>query len=103
MSTARISINIDEKVKKDAQAVLSELGLDMTTAVDTFLRALIREQGIPFIIRTEKAMREDQYRRYVSRELEAAKAQAADPNTQWLSHDDVMQKLSRQREARRNV
>ena len=91
MSTARISINIDEKVKKDAQAVLNELGLDMTTAVDTFLRAVVREQAIPFAIRTKKAMREDQYRRYILSELNAAKTQAADPNTQWLSHDEIMQ------------
>lgn len=103
MSISRISVNIDENVKKDAQAVLNELGLDMTTAVDTFLRAVVREQRIPFQIRTERAMREDQYRHYVSRELDAAKKQAADSNTEWLSHDDVMQQLNRQREARRSV
>ena len=103
MSTSRISVNIDEKVKKDAQAVLSELGLDMTTAVDTFLRALVREQGIPFAIRTERAMREEQYRGYLLRELEAARKEASDSSTQWLSHDDVMQKLNSQREARRSV
>jgi len=103
MSATRISVNIDEGIKKEAQAILSELGLDMTTAVDIFLRTLIREGGIPFAIRTEKAIQDDQYRKYVLNELEIAKVQAADPNTKWLSHDDVMQKLNKQRATRHGI
>lgn len=33
------------------------------------------------------------HRRYVAQELEKAKAQANDPNTQWSSHDDVWSAL----------
>lgn len=44
------NIKIDETVKKEAQELFSKLGLDMTTAVNLFLRQAIRTQSIPFSI-----------------------------------------------------
>lgn len=43
-----INIRIDKKVKKEATHTLSELGLDMSTAVKMFLNQVVAEQGIPF-------------------------------------------------------
>ena len=48
MATVKLSINTDEQTKKQAQALFEELGLDMTTAVNMFLKKAVREQGIPF-------------------------------------------------------
>ena len=42
------TIRIDPEVKKEATAILDELGLSMSTAVNAFLRALVREGGMPF-------------------------------------------------------
>lgn len=49
---AKISTNIsmDAKVKKEAQALFSDFGLDLSTAINLFLRQAIREQRIPFEI-----------------------------------------------------
>lgn len=44
-----INIRIDKKIKKEATYTLSELGLDMSTAVKMFLNQVVAEQGIPFI------------------------------------------------------
>lgn len=35
-------------MKKEATAILDELGLSMSSAVNMFLRAMIREGGLPF-------------------------------------------------------
>ena len=43
-----INIRIDKKIKKEAAYTLSELGLDMSTAVKMFLNQVVVEQGIPF-------------------------------------------------------
>jgi DNA-damage-inducible protein J len=48
MSATNINIRIDSKVKTDAQEVFASLGLDMTTAINIFLRQSIRQKGIPF-------------------------------------------------------
>ena len=103
MPTARISVNVDGEIKQSAQKILSEIGMDMTTAIELLLRTIVREERIPFDLRTEKAYKEEVYRKYLLDELEKSKAQAADPDTKWASHDDVMAKLVQQREARREV
>ena len=48
MSTSNMSIRIDSDVKAKAQALFSALGIDMTTAINIFLRQAIQHQGIPF-------------------------------------------------------
>ena len=99
-STARISVNVDKEVKQDAQKVLGEIGMDLTTAIDLLLRTIVREERIPFNLQTEKSYRDDAYRQYVKYELEKSKLEAADPNTKWASHDEMVSKLKAQRGAR---
>lgn len=48
MSTINLNIRVDKTVKKQADEIFKELGLSMATAVNMFLRAVIRENGIPF-------------------------------------------------------
>lgn len=42
------TIRIEPEVKREASAILDELGLSMSTAMNMFLRAMIREGGMPF-------------------------------------------------------
>lgn len=48
MSNVSMNIRMDKDIKKEAQALFSEFGLDMTTAINIFLRQSIREHRIPF-------------------------------------------------------
>lgn len=48
MSTTNLNIRTDMDVKMAAEQIFNELGLNMTTAVNMFLRQTIRENGIPF-------------------------------------------------------
>ena len=41
------TIRIEPEVKKEATVILDELGLSMSTAVNAFLKALVREGGMP--------------------------------------------------------
>jgi len=100
MPTARISVNVDGEVKQNAQKILGEIGMDLTTAIDLLLRTIVREERIPFSLQTEKAYRDDIYRQYVKLELDKSKLEVADPNTKWVSHDDMMDRLKAQRKAR---
>ncbi|MDO5061786.1 MAG: type II toxin-antitoxin system RelB/DinJ family antitoxin [Peptostreptococcaceae bacterium] len=44
----QINLKVDDKVKADAEMVLNELGLSMSSAINIFLRKVVREQRIPF-------------------------------------------------------
>ena len=48
METANLNIRTDKDVKQAAEKLFEALGLNMTTAVNMFLRQAIRENGIPF-------------------------------------------------------
>ena len=81
MSKVSTSISIDTDVKAKAQELFADLGLDLSTAINIFLKQSIRENGIPFSIQREipnadtiAAMKEaeemrkrpEQYKRYSS-------------------------------------
>lgn len=48
MGTAVLNIRTDTQVKKDAENIYKQLGMNMSTAVNIFLRQSIRSNGIPF-------------------------------------------------------
>ena len=48
MSTTNLNIRTDKDVKEQAEQLFAELGLNMTTAINLFLRTAIRKHGIPF-------------------------------------------------------
>ncbi len=55
-TTTNVSIRMDSELKKQAETLFADLGLNMTTAMTIFLRQAVRTQGIPFeITRTPNA------------------------------------------------
>ena len=53
MATTNLNIRTDKDIKDQADAIFSELGLTMTTAINMFLRTTIREHGIPFALKLD--------------------------------------------------
>ena len=48
MSTTSMNIRMDSALKRQAQELFAALGMDMTTAVNIFLRQSIQRQWLPF-------------------------------------------------------
>ena len=48
MSSVNMTIRMDRETKEQAQNLFSKFGLDMTTAINMFLKQSIREEAIPF-------------------------------------------------------
>lgn len=46
--TTNISIRMDAELKKEADSLFSELGMNITTAFNIFVRQSLRERGLPF-------------------------------------------------------
>lgn len=53
MTTTNLNIRTDKDIKDQADRIFSELGLNMTTAINIFLRTTIRENGIPFALKLD--------------------------------------------------
>jgi addiction module RelB/DinJ family antitoxin len=54
MAKVSTNISLDEDLKKEAQALFAEFGLDLTTAITIFLKQSLREGRIPFAIQKVK-------------------------------------------------
>lgn len=56
--TSAINIQIDSETKREATKILNELGLSMSTAINLFLRQVIKRDGLPFEVVNSKPSKE---------------------------------------------
>ncbi|MCL2422030.1 MAG: type II toxin-antitoxin system RelB/DinJ family antitoxin [Defluviitaleaceae bacterium] len=54
MATISINFNTDSTLKNQAQAIFDDLGLDMATAFNLFLKQVVYKEAIPFEISRPK-------------------------------------------------
>lgn len=82
--TTNISIRMDSDLKAQAEALFGELGMNLTTAFNIFVRQSLREGGIPFDISLNQPNKET-----VSAMLEAERI-ASDPSVKGYRNLDEM-------------
>lgn len=58
VATANISIRMDAALKKEADQLFNEMGMNISTAFNVFVRQAIRERAIPFQIQLGNPNRE---------------------------------------------
>ena len=63
--TSAINVNVPSEVKEEANAIFNSLGLNMSTAINMFLKRTIYERGIPFDVTLPK---EDNLLQYFTKE-----------------------------------
>ena len=51
MKNVNVTFRVDDELKKQADTLFSNLGMNLSTAFNIFLRQAVREQQIPFKIR----------------------------------------------------
>lgn len=86
MAKVSTNITIDADVKKQAQELFADLGLDLSTAVNIFLRQAIRENGLPFEMRVAKPNAE------TIAALEEGRRLARNPDAKGYSSVEEMRK-----------
>lgn len=50
MATTSVTIRMDENLKRQAEILFEDMGLNMTTAITMFTKAVVRQNKIPFEI-----------------------------------------------------
>ena len=83
--TTNFSVRMDSSVKKQCEALYGELGINLTTAINVFLRQSLRVGGFPFDVRVERPNKET-----IAAMLEAERI-AHDPGVKH--YDDVEEAL----------
>ena len=53
-SSINLNIRVDAELKHRAESIFNELGMNLTTALNLFLRSAVRYGGIPMELRLEQ-------------------------------------------------
>lgn len=81
---ANLNIRIDDNLKKQAQELFKDIGLDMTTAITMFLQQAVTDNCIPFEVR-----------RYNAETMEAIKrAQTETDYSQYKKYNNFQEILN---------
>lgn len=83
-NNTNISIRMDGDIKKQADALFAELGLNISTAFNIFIRQALREGGIPFDINLNQPNKDT-----IAAMLEAEKI-AKDPSVKGYTDVDEL-------------
>ena len=90
MATSPTQIRIDSTVKTDANELFSKLGIDMSSAVNIFLRQCILRGGLPFKVEVPKYNAETLAAMAEARDIMSGKIQA----TSYNSTDELLKALN---------
>lgn len=88
MTTTNLNIRTEKEIKEAAENIFAEFGINMTTAINMFLRQTIRTNGIPFELKLPELNETT-----VEAIIEGRKI-AADPNSKKYSNmEDIKESL----------
>lgn len=88
MATTPTQIRIDKQVKEEANILFSELGIDMSSAVNMFLRQCLLRGGLPFSVEVP------QYNKKTIAAMIEAKNIASNPDIpSYNNMEDLMKAL----------
>lgn len=80
MATVPTQVRIDETLKRQSTELFTQLGIDMSGAVNKFLRQCVMRGGLPFEVSVPR------YRQEVLEAMEEAKTLSRDPNAKRYSN-----------------
>lgn len=86
MATAPTQIRIDSDIKKQASDLFSNLGLDMSSAVNLFLHQCVLRGGIPFSIELPR------YNQATLDTMEEARRISRDPSVKGYTSMEELKK-----------
>ena len=87
--TTNFSLRIDNDLKKQSEVLFAELGMNLTTAINVFLRQAVRDGGFPFKVRL------DVPNKRTIAAMEEAFALIADKNAKRYSVEEALQELKK--------
>ena len=98
MAQATFSVRMDEVLKKQFDGLCQEFGMNASTAINVFARAVVRQRRIPFEI---KAAPEDNSLQALDA-FWALRAEAQKNGLQDMTLDEINEEIRLAREERRS-
>ena len=85
MPKASITVKTDDDTKVQAAEIFRNMGMDMSTGINVFLRSVVQNGKLPFTPSSEPS---SEYRAWMKKELAKSYDLAQDPQTPRIRHED---------------
>lgn len=94
MAQATFSVRMDETLKKQFDSLCQDFGMNASTAINVFARAVVRQRRIPFEISSPET---DITREGAMQAFNTLRAQAKENGVSDMSLDDINKEIDRAR------
>ena len=94
MAQATFSVRMDESLKRQFDALCADFGMNASTAINVFARAVVRERKIPFEISSSKEER-------ALNAFEELREQARKSGASEMTLDEINEEIRLAREERK--
>jgi addiction module RelB/DinJ family antitoxin len=96
--TTNLQVRIDAELRREAEDVFQEMGLDATTAVRMFYHRVVATRSIPFELKADRAEREAARQNFETLIIEGLKSPSSPLEQDWA--DQAIQKLKERQRAK---
>ncbi len=90
MAQATFSVRMDDNLKKQFDSLCQDFGMNASTAINVFARAVVRQRRIPFEIASSNS---DITREGAMSAFQALRSQAKENGLQDMSLDDINEEI----------
>ena len=91
-ATKTITVRVDEATKKEAEIILEDIGINVTSLFNSCLKAVVRERRVPFAMVSS----DYEFKQMAQAKLEESEAAANDPNAKRYTHEEIFGLLRKQ-------
>ena len=89
LATKTITVRVEEDTKRQAEAILEDIGLTVTGLINACLKAVVREKRVPF----QLVSSEYEFQQMVRAKLEESETVAGDPSAKRYTHEEIFAPL----------
>ena len=97
MGQAIFSVRMDEDLKKEFEELCNDFGMNMTTAINIFAKAVVRERKIPFEIEESKNAKE---RVEFMKTLNELKKRVDENGSSNITFDEIINEIEKYRKGK---
>jgi DNA-damage-inducible protein J len=98
VETTNLNIRIDRKLKSEADYILGRMGMNLSTAVNVFIRQVVQEQAIPFRIQVT----EDEILSRAKTALKEMQAHSVAKGTSEMTMEEIDAEIAAYRKEKRD-
>ena len=101
MGAVNVTIRVDEETKREFDTFCDNVGMNITTALNMYMKAVLRTRQLPFPITDIKPLKQTDARESLKRAFKAAQEQSVKNGTDKMTMDEIDAEIAAYRREKR--